>query len=237
MSFFPNYFFVSTIYVIFAAKLKNILVMIKRNNKYFTTVNSKEVDNFLNRAYNLHDVEVNQKYGDNDSLPYSYHLKLVVQAAIMHMSNVLMSYDDIMPVLFGAAFHDSIEDARQTYNDIVKIAKEYMSEDQAIMAAEIVYAVTNEKGKTRGERANDKYYAGIRATKYAPFIKMCDRMANMSHSFTTHSSMAKKYAKEMLHFIESIVDPINQEKKNEYSIPDSLMEVALQFTDMTNECK
>ena len=36
--------------------------------------------------------------------------------------------------MFGAYFHDSIEDARLTYNDVHKIALEYMNEDQAIIA-------------------------------------------------------------------------------------------------------
>ena len=40
-----------------------------------------------------------------------------------------------------------------------------------------MYALTNEKGRTRAERAGVKYYEGIRAVPYAPMVKLADRMA------------------------------------------------------------
>lgn len=96
-------------------------------------------------------------------------------------------------ILYASAFlHDTIEDARMTYNDVVKFLKEFKGggfvlpegvrqhlEDQV---PEIVYALTNEKGRNRGERANDLYYQGIRQTKFASFIKMCDRLANIQYT-------------------------------------------------------
>ena len=57
-----------------------------------------------------------------------------------------------------------------------------LDEAQAFMAAEIVYALTNEKGRTRAERAGVKYYEGIRAVPYAPMVKLADRMANVRFS-------------------------------------------------------
>lgn len=48
--------------------------------------------------------------------------------------------------------------------------------------ADIVYAVTNEKGKNRSERANEKYYQGIRENKLAVIVKICDRLANALYS-------------------------------------------------------
>lgn len=68
--------------------------------------------------------------------------------------------------------------------------------------AEIVYAVTTEKGRTREERANEKYYEGIKKTKYATFVKLCDRLANVAHSKLTNSSMLKKYEKENEKFVD-----------------------------------
>lgn len=96
-------------------------------------------------------------------------------------------------ILYASAFlHDTIEDARMTYNDVVKFLKEFKGggfvlpegvrqhlEDQV---PEIVYALTNEKGRNRGERANDLYYQGIRQTKFASFIKICDRLANIQYT-------------------------------------------------------
>ncbi len=83
-----------------------------------------------------------------------------------------------------------------------------MDERQAILASEIVYALTNDKGRNRAERGGDRYYQGIRATPYAPFIKLCDRLANTSFSFNIQPSskpgMKDKYRAEMPHFMESI---------------------------------
>lgn len=76
------------------------------------------------------------------------------------------------------------------------------------MATEIVYALTNDKGRTRAERAGEKYYAGIRSTPYAPLIKLCDRYANMSYSFhgsdESNIHMKRVYANEWQHFLSAI---------------------------------
>ena len=90
----------------------------------------------------------------------------------------------------------------------MRIAREYMNESQAHMATEIVYALTNEKGRTREERANEHYYEFIRQTPYAPLVKMCDRMANMAYSCQGtnegNSHMRDVYCKEWPHFLESL---------------------------------
>jgi hypothetical protein len=110
--------------------------------------------------------------------------------------------------MFGAYYHDSIEDARLTYNDVMKVAKKLMSDEQALMATEIVYALTNDKGRNRAERAGEKYYAGIRATPYAPFMKLCDRVANITYSCAGKDAdnlrMKEVYKKEVPHFLASI---------------------------------
>jgi (p)ppGpp synthase/HD superfamily hydrolase len=67
-------------------------------------------------------------------------------------------------------------------------------------AADIIYAVTNEKGKNRSERANDKYYEGIRNTPGAVFVKLCDRIANVQYSKMTKSRMFEMYKKENMNF-------------------------------------
>jgi hypothetical protein len=85
-----------------------------------------------------------------------------------------------------------------TYNDI-KVAT---NED----IAEIVYALTNEKGKSRSERANDIYYNGIRSTPYASFVKICDRIANYKYSLENNSKMAIKYEQEMNYFKSWLFD-------------------------------
>ena len=76
------------------------------------------------------------------------------------------------------------------------------------MATEIVYALTNDKGRSRAERAGEKYYQGIRETPYAPFVKLCDRLANITYSCAgegAHSlHMKEVYKHEMPHFLPCI---------------------------------
>ena len=95
-----------------------------------------------------------------------------------------------------------------TYNDVKKVAGSMLTEEQALMATEIVYALTNDKGRSRAERAGEKYYQGIRETPYAPFLKLADRLANITYSFT-HSNpsnhhMKDVYREELPHFLEAI---------------------------------
>ena len=70
--------------------------------------------------------------------------------------------------------------------------------------AELVYSVTNEKGKNRHERANDKYYQGILQLKYGPFVKLCDRIANVEYSKMTQSRMFDLYKKENSEFMQKL---------------------------------
>ena len=156
-------------------------------------------------ARDLHD-SVNQKY--NATLPYGYHLDMVARYAADYGHEVLADAADLLPLLFGAYFHDSIEDARLSYNDVTRRASAFMNDAQADLAAEIVYALTNDKGRTRSERAGERYYAGIRATPYAPFVKLCDRAANTAFSARAadggNSRMSKIYANEWPHFLAAI---------------------------------
>lgn len=135
---------------------------------------------------------VNHKYG---SLPYQYHLQMVVEVAEKYIDCVM----DIERenVLMACWLHDTIEYCRLTYNDILKVSNQ--------IVAEAVYALSNEKGRTREDRANEKYYQGIKETPYATFIKLCDRIANVKHSKSERSKMFEVYQKEHFVFITSII--------------------------------
>ena len=156
-------------------------------------------------AHALH-AQVNQTYGKQH--PYGYHLDMVADGVHRYGYAVCVDERHIVPLFFGAFYHDSIEDARLTYNDVVRTARRWMSDEQAIMAAEMVYALTNEKGRTRAERANDKYYHGIRTTPYAPFLKLSDRLANITYSCSHRGEscclMKKVYISELPHFLQAI---------------------------------
>jgi len=182
---------------------------------------SAAITEIRDAACKLHE-SVNQWY--DGTFPYGHHLCMVADAAMTYGAEVIESEEDILPVIFGAYFHDSIEDARQTYNDVMKIAKRYMNDAQALTATEIVYALTNDKGRTRSERAGEKYYEGIRTTPYAPLIKLCDRYANMSYSFhgsdESNIHMRAVYAREWRHFLSAITTDTDDVRSH---LPSSLI--------------
>ena len=180
--------------------------MTKEDFKAYQEKYEKQIEEFRLTAHELHQ-KVNQSYGDN--LPYGFHLDMVVEGIRNYGHLVCACEEDVVPLFFGGYFHDSIEDTRQTYNDVMRIALKWMTEQQALMATEIVYALTNDKGRTRVERAGEKYYEGIRQTPYAPFVKLCDRLANITYSCSVDtgqhgSRMREVYKNEMPHFLPSI---------------------------------
>jgi (p)ppGpp synthase/HD superfamily hydrolase len=135
--------------------------------------------------------ETNHKY---DGREYFVHLQMVVDVANQFI-HLIPEYDR-EPVLSACWIHDVMEDCRQTYNDVKKEIGEQV--------AEIGYALTNEKGKTRKERANDKYYKGIRKTPFATFVKLCDRIANVRYSKEKKSKMMEAYFNENPDFVDKL---------------------------------
>ena len=131
-----------------------------------------------------------------DTHLYSYHLQMVVDVANKFIHLIPEKDRDV--VISSAWCHDLIEDTRNTYSDVLKAT--------SLEVAEIVYALTNEKGKTRKERANEKYYSGIRNTPYATFVKLCDRIANIQYSMSQRSRMLEMYRKETPDFINTLYD-------------------------------
>ena len=150
-------------------------------------------------------------------LPYEFHLRMVVQVFkdFKHLldgifkdskevyKNMWEEEDVTLKVIELACWgHDLIEDTRTSYNDCkekLKVGNYCYTE-----VADIIYAVSNEKGKTRAERANDKYYEGIVNTKGAVFVKLCDRIANVQYSKMTKSRMFEMYKQENFNFCEKL---------------------------------
>jgi (p)ppGpp synthase/HD superfamily hydrolase len=108
--------------------------------------------------------------------------------------------DDVLNAVW---LHDTIEDCRLTYNDILKISNKEV--------ADLVYALSNEKGRDRQERANEKYYKGIRDTEFATFIKLCDRLANVIYSRETNSRMFDVYKNENQDFLKHLFERPDQQ--------------------------
>lgn len=176
---------------------------------------AKQIDEIRLAAHELHQ-SVNQIYGDD--LPYGFHLDMVVEGVVCYGHLVCAREEDVLPIFFGAYYHDTIEDARQSYHDVLRAAGKWMTEEQALMAAEIVYALTNDKGRTRAERAGEKYYQGIRETPYAPFVKLCDRLANVTYTCSVDcgkpgSRMREVYKGEMGKFLPAIISKSDDPRK------------------------
>ena len=180
-----------------------ILMNFKKNTK---TPGGSGFDEIVIEASYLH------RYQSYDKSPYTKHLSRVAEIARKYW-DFYGNEPKLHEALWMAAwFHDTLEDVPSySYNDLLRYATKFFQGDTmyAEMVANIVYACTTEKGKTRAERAGDKYYQGIRETGYAPFIKACDRLANMEYACSVHSSMEKVYKKEIPEFLKKIENPDN----------------------------
>jgi len=152
--------------------------------------------------------ETNHMYGIH---PYEYHLEKVYEN-VCYFAHLLKTEKEVEIAMAAAWVHDAIEDARQTYNDVVA--------NVGVEVAEVAYALTNLKGKTRAERASDAYYAGIvDAGPVAILVKLCDRMANMAESTNTKNRMAKMYKKELPNFFEHLL-PTKELKEQFFELTD-----------------
>jgi len=139
----------------------------------------------VNLCYHQHDVECNQKY--DGSLPYSFHLKMVV-AVIKRFSHIIPETlkEDI---IVAGAGHDLIEDARLTYNDIEELFN--------VTVAELIFLCTDTRGRDRSQRHSDIFYATLNENRWAVLIKLCDVIANSTYSRVMGSDMFKKYQKDL----------------------------------------
>ena len=120
---------------------------------------------------------------------------------------------------------------------MLRAARKWMTEEQALMATEIVYALTNDKGRTREERAGEKYYQGIRVTPYAPFVKLCDRLANVTYSCSVDngrngSRMREVYKGEMGKFLPALIsDTDDQRRQIPFEVITALAEILIDEVD------
>jgi (p)ppGpp synthase/HD superfamily hydrolase len=153
----------------------------------------KELNEIRDFAFKAHS-KTNHMYGG--VYPYSLHLQAVADIAERYMHLLPDQSEEFKNKVRAACYlHDSIEDARLTYNDV----KEATDSEEI---AEAVFMLTNLRGRTRAERANAEYYKGVRENKIARFVKLCDRIANMEFGKQSGGSMLKKYRKELSHFLD-----------------------------------
>lgn len=155
----------------------------------YNRVHSELVLKAIYAATNSHN-DSNHKYNDAS---YTVHLAHVVDVAYRFIHLVPV---ELRPVVIAALWlHDSIEDARMTYNDVKKATNKDV--------AEIVRAVTNyTRGRNRKERMPDFIYMEIRDTVGATFAKCCDRTANIETG-----GKVEMYAVEHVQFKKMLYTP------------------------------
>lgn len=193
---------------------------------------SESIKNYFR---NLHDVSCNQKYAK--TLPYSFHLDNVWQWASYYRDYWQVDVCTLLETITVIYGHDSIEDARLTFNDLINLPKEIMllSNDTNsiknvfdlcdelmisyemwngifIKAAKAIYACTEEKGMNRKERHSDKFYAELIENETAVFVKLCDLLANTTFSLNQNSSMFAKYREEWPNFYSKLLTKPNLTK-------------------------
>lgn len=134
-----------------------------------------------------------QKYGE---APYVKHLDDVANVLI----EVGLSTPEKLHLITAAYLHDILEDTATSYNDI--------KTEFGIQIAEIVYAVTDELGRNRKERA-DKTYPKIENNADALIIKLADKIANIRTSIREESTLRDMYKKEYPKFRQYFYRPYN----------------------------
>lgn len=162
---------------------------------------------------------VGQMYGD---YYYDKHLHDV--------SHVLAEFGfskEAYPHLHKACYtHDIFEDTATSYNDVKKRFGE--------MVAEISYAVTDELGRNRKERAA-KTHPKIKGFYEATVIKLCDRVANIREGIRTDSDLKNMYKKEYPEFRLDIFDVETVEKHPKLKGLWNILDEIFDYKEQTNE--
>jgi (p)ppGpp synthase/HD superfamily hydrolase len=127
---------------------------------------------------------------DYDGEPYFVHYDEV--------EDILREYGfgDNETLIIAARLHDIIEDCGWTYNDVKKLF--------GVDVAELVYLVTDFKGRNRNERKPDELYIEMRKKVFAITLKLADRLANARRSCANRHGMGGKYKEEYVHFKEML---------------------------------
>lgn len=122
-------------------------------------------------AFKIHK-ECGSVYGNEEStMDYSVHLKMV--HSFFKKYKHYLKKDILEDVEKAIWFHDIMEEGHHSYNDVVKII--------GLRAADIVSNVTDEFGKSRKEKML-KTLPKTASTYESIFVKLCDRLANITFS-------------------------------------------------------
>ena len=142
----------------------------------------------------------NHMYGKGaNEETYDYHTEHVADVArrFMHCTN--FSNDEIEITIAGCYGHDSVSDARITYNDINNSLR------SSRLAKVCCNLCEDMHGTNREERNSPSYYERITSDEISAYIKICDRIANIERGLWEGSSMCVKYYHERLKFFIGVV--------------------------------
>jgi len=131
-----------------------------------------------------------------DGRPYYSHFKDLEQVLRDHNE-----YDEESAILCN--FHDLLEGgADLSYGNLKDLF--------GFVYAEVTYLCTDNKGRTRDDRKDQRFYDEIKQSELrlkATKIKVTDRLSNARRSIKNKHSMGKKYIKEYPHFKEELCVP------------------------------
>ena len=137
-------------------------------------LNIEKISNFAKKCHQ----DTNCKYGDED---YFVHLSLVAEQVQKHSSAFTDSYD--VQIVYAAAYcHDLIEDARVSYDTILKISNKDV--------ADVVLAVTDVHAENRLMRHLLTMHKTVKDHR-AIFLKLCVIYVNAAYSNSSKHSMYK----------------------------------------------
>lgn len=139
--------------------------------------------------------------------PYSLHLDsvhhiLVNSHPFFHSFSFYTSKrepldnDRFASMIRAAYCHDLMEDCGLSYKDVLKLTDDRLCTD-------IVYNLTNEKGRNRAEK-HERTYPDIARCELSTFIKLCDRLANVSFSRANNAHMFELYRAEYKKFKDKL---------------------------------
>lgn len=145
-----------------------------------------DMEKYLNehrkKANDFHN-QTNCKY---DGKEYVFHLDMVVEGIIKY-DTIFLDYEDYRIAVISGYYHDTIEDAQLTFNDVKKASNEAV--------AYVVLDVTDVHEENRLLR--HLFTMGKTVKDHISIIvKMCDIRANALYSKNSGSSMYKKYVEE-----------------------------------------
>jgi hypothetical protein len=123
---------------------------------------------------------------------------------VSHLSMVAFSAGEFANKIFEPRHRTVIMSAAWTH-EVLKLPTVSFNQlrlETNLMSALISFAILPNKGRTRNEKYDDHYFQTLKQVPFAPFIKICDRLANATHAVACNHAMMRVYKAEHSKFKE-----------------------------------